>query len=101
MPTPDSGHEAQRRAAAINYLLGLIGLSDGRETVWWNHRIYDELGGHTPTQAWLAGDVQAVEQLVRGWYTERALEERRRDPAFMAMIQHKIDALKAKLPNAC
>jgi hypothetical protein len=44
-----------------------------------------------------------VEQLVRGWYLdfERALEERRRDPAFMAMIQHKIDALKAKLPNAC
>jgi hypothetical protein len=101
MPT-DSGDEIQRKAAAVTYLLGQIGLSDGRETEWWNYRSYDELRGRTPTQAWLGGDVEAVEQLVRRWYldTERALETRRKDPAFMAMIQRKSDALKAKTPNA-
>jgi hypothetical protein len=98
MPTPDPGYESQRRAAAINVLLGQIGLSDGKETEWWNFRSYEELGGRTPTQAWLAGDENDVEQLVRQWYleTERTLEERRGDPRYMSMLRDKLVTLKAK-----
>jgi hypothetical protein len=96
--TPENGYESQRRAAALNVLLGQIGLSEGKETEWWNFHAYDELGGRTPTQAWLAGDEKAVEQLVRNWYaeTERVLEERRRDQNFMAMLGGKIAALRSK-----
>jgi len=98
MPTPSPDQESQRRAAALNVLLGQIGLSDGKATEWWNHRAYDELDGRTPTQAWLAGDEEAVERLVRGWYseTERTLEERRRDPEFMDMLRRKLAALRSK-----
>ena len=98
MPAPDPGYESQRRAAAVNVLLGQIGLSDGTETEWWNFRSYEELGGRTPTQAWLAGDESEVEQLVRRWYleTERTLEERRSDPGYMNMLRDKLATLKAK-----
>jgi hypothetical protein len=96
--TPDDGYESQRRGAALNVLLNQIGRSEGKETEWWNFQAYDELGGRTPTQAWLAGDEKAVERLVRGWYleTERTLDARRRDPEFMKMIGDKLAALRAK-----
>jgi hypothetical protein len=98
MPTASSGNESQHRAAALNVLLGQIGLSEGKETEWWNFRVYDELGGRTPTQAWLGGDKKAVERLVRGWHseTQRGLEERRHDPEFMRMLRDKLLALRSK-----
>ena len=99
---PENGHESERKAAAINYLLGQIGLSNGRETEWWNHQAYPELGDRTPTQAWLAGDEEAVRKLVEDWYraTQAALDEHRQDPAFMQMLRDKIDALRAGLRHA-
>jgi hypothetical protein len=93
--TPDNGDESEHRA--LNVLLDQIAHSEGKET-------FDELGGRTPTQAWLAGDEKAVEQLVRGWYleTKRNLDAMRRDPRVMQMIRDKIAALDAKsgLPSA-
>jgi|SRR5580658_10465352 len=100
--TPENGYESQRTAAAINYLLGQIGLSNGKETEWWNHQTYPELGGRTPTQAWLAGDEEAVRNLVDVWYqaTQSAMDEHRRDPAFMADLRRKVDARRARLTRA-
>jgi hypothetical protein len=99
---PENGSEAQRRAAAINDLLGRIGLSDGSTTERWNHQTYPELGGKTPTQAWLAGDHVGVRSLIDKWYaeTERSIAENRRDPKYMATLRQQIDALNAKRQHA-
>ena len=99
---PENGYESQRKAAAVNYLLGQIGLSNGRETEWWNHHRYAELGDRTPTQTWLAGDEDAVRALVDKWYaeTQAAIDEHSRDPHFLSMIRQKADALKSRLSHA-
>lgn len=102
MATTENGYESQRKAAAINYLLGQIGLSNGRETEWWNFQSYPELDGRTPTQAWLDGDEEAVRDLVDKWYadTQSAIDRHRNDPEFMAMLRRKIEALRGKLAHA-
>ena len=102
MTTTENGYESQRQAAAINYLLGQIGLSDGRTTEWWNHQSYPELGDRTPTEAWLAGDEDGVRKLVDKWYadTESAIDQHRRDPEFMEMLRRKVEALRTKLTHA-
>jgi hypothetical protein len=102
MKTPENGYESQRKAAAINYLLGQIGLSNGRETEWWNHQSYPELGDRTPTQAWLAGDEEGVRKLVDKWYAETraAVDHHRSDPEFMAKIREKIDKMRAGFSRA-
>ncbi len=94
----ESGDESQGRAAALSVLLDQIGLSEGRESEWWNFRTYDELGGRTPTQAWSAGDKEQVEQLVQRWFaeTDGALAARRANPEFMDMLRGKLAALRAK-----
>ena len=96
--TPEGGYNSQRKAAAINYLLGQIGLSNGKETEWWNHRSYPELGNRTPTQAWLAGDEEEVRQLVDGWYkaTQAEIDKHQRDPAFLEMARRKIASLRSR-----
>jgi hypothetical protein len=99
---PENNSEAERRAAAISDLLNRIELSDGNATEWWNHRTYPQLGGRTPTEAWQAGDHQGVRELIDHWYaeTERTIDERRRDAAYMAMLRRKVDALNAKRQRA-
>ena len=67
-PNPPSAIERQRQAAALNHLLGEIGLTSAEQTKWWNLVGYEELGGRTPTQAWLAGDEDSVRALVEQWY---------------------------------
>ena len=67
-PNPPSAIERQRQAAALNHLLGEIGLTSAEQTKWWNLVGYKELGGRTPTQAWLAGDENSVRALVEQWY---------------------------------
>src|SRR5438045_3588375 len=69
--------ESGRRAAALNHLLGQIGLTAPEQTRWWNHVSHEELGGRTATQAWLAGDIDAVTALVEEWYaaSDRAARE--------------------------
>lgn len=84
--------EGGRRAAAVNHLLGRIGLTAPEQTQWWNHVAHDELGGRTATQAWLAGDVDAVTALVDKWYaaSECAAREASSDSA-------RLDHLRAEL----
>lgn len=74
-------------------------MSSGAETEWWNHRTYAELGGLTPTQAWLRGDHEAVRELIDGWYraSERAAERCRNDPEFMEMLQERRAAIAERV----
>jgi hypothetical protein len=89
--------EANRRAASVNELLRQISQSNGAITEWWNHAQYPQIGNRTPTQAWLAGDHQAVEQLVAEWCatSEAAAERHRNDAQFMAMLRKKSTALRS------
>jgi hypothetical protein len=98
MGSEPEAYEINRRAAAVNELLRQIGLSNGAETEWWNFRAYDELGGLTPTQAWLRGDHEAVEKLIADWYaaTERSAEKFRNDPDFMDSLRQKSAAIANK-----
>jgi hypothetical protein len=88
--------EANRRAAAVNVLLRQIAHPSGVLTEWWNRTRYEQLGDRTPTQAWLAGDHEAVEQLVADWYTasEAAADRRRNDPEFMVVLRQKSAAFR-------
>lgn len=94
-----SGHEKSslepgdgRQAAALNHLLGQIGLSKDERTQWWNLVAHSELGGRTATQAWLAGDAEAVTALVEQWYAASADAAGRagRDPEFLALLRRKL-----------
>jgi hypothetical protein len=67
--TETSSIELRRQAAALNHLLGEIGLDSGVQTQWWNLVGHEELGGRTATEAWLAGDERAVRDLVESWYS--------------------------------
>lgn len=90
--------EANRRAAAVNELLGRIGLSTGNATEWWNFTAYPELGGRTPTQAWLAGDHDAVEKLVWNWFEHSrvAAERADQDPEATARVERRRRELAAR-----
>ena len=94
--------ERDRRAAAVSELLQSIGESNGSEAEWWNHRVYAELGGLTPTQAWLRGDHDGVERLVASWYeaTEQAAERRRNDPEFMRMLKRRSEEIAEQRRSA-
>jgi hypothetical protein len=95
MGSEPEAYEINRRAAAVNELLRQIGLSNGADTEWWNCRAYDELGGLTPTQAWLMGDHEAVEKLIADWYavSELSAERFRNDPDFMDSLRQKSAAI--------
>jgi hypothetical protein len=88
--------ESNRRAAAVSELLRQIGLSEGAESRWWNLTNYPELGGRTPTQAWLSGDHEGVERLVAKWYEDsEAVAQRYRDnPDLMASLRARSAALR-------
>ena len=94
--TPDPV-ELGRRAAAVNEILSKIEQSSGEQSEWWNRFAYEELGNRTPTQAWLAGDHEAVERLVLNWYerSEAAADRVRNDPAFLRMLEERRRALSA------
>lgn len=96
---PDTANAA-REAAALNHLLGLIGLSASEQTGWWNHLSYEELGGRTPTHAWLAGDTDAVRSLVERWYaaSKSAAERAADDPRFLALLRERLRELDARHP---
>jgi hypothetical protein len=97
---PDQ-NELSRRAAAVNEILGRIGLSSGGYSEWWNLTAYDELGGLTPTQAWLRGEHEAVERLVLSWFdrSEEAAERARNDPAFLRMLNERRQTIAAGVDN--
>jgi hypothetical protein len=93
--------EQNRRAAAVNEILGRIGLSAAESTDWWNLSAYEELGGRTATQAWLAGDHDAVERLVLSWYdrSEEAAQRARDDRTFLEMLEERRRALAKEAPR--
>ena len=93
----DDALELQRRARAINVLLEQIGVSKGLQNEWWNLTAWPELGDRTPTQAWLAGDHEAVRELVEKWYADsEAVGERlRSDPHFMDLLRSRLEKLGA------
>lgn len=99
--------EAQRRAAAVNELLRKSGSGSSHETTGWNQRAYDDLGGRTPTRAWLDGDTEMVTALVDRWYvaSEAAAECAADDSAFLDHLRHEIARLdervaRRRLPTA-
>jgi hypothetical protein len=65
---------------------------------WFNLSTYPELDNRTPSEAWAAGDRDAVVELVDSWYeaTERAVERHRADPEFMQMLRDRSAAIAAK-----
>ena len=89
--------ELHRRAAAVNEIIGRIGLSGTGVGMseWWNLASYEELGGRTPTQAWLAGYHEDVERLVLSWFdrSEQAARRVQQDQAFLRMIEERRRAL--------
>ena len=95
--------ESQRKAAAIDQLLGEIGLPGDDRSHWWNLVAYRELGDRTPTQAWLAGDEGAVRELVERWY-RASVEARDRvvaDPDAVSALRARIGDLdRRRRPTA-
>jgi hypothetical protein len=72
-------------------------IAKGTPHDWFNMSTSQLLGDRTPTEAWQAGDHEAVERMIDQWYTdaEAGAERRRNDPKFMAMIERRREALDA------
>lgn len=87
--------ETQRQTAALYHLLGEIGLTKPGEYRWFNASTHPELGGRTPTGAWLAGDHEGVKSLVLSWYeaTTRARRRVVEDPEMMAFLRRRLAEL--------
>ncbi len=92
---------SQRQAAALNHLLGEIGLATDEQAAWWNFSVHEDLGGQTPTQAWLAGDADAVRAVVEKWYAATIDAQRRTaaDPEMMAMLRRRLAELDERYPG--
>jgi hypothetical protein len=90
--------ELQRQAAVLHHLLGEIGLATDEQTYWWNLVSYEELGGQTPTQAWLAGDEGSVRALVEGWYRASSAAASRLidDDEYLLQLRSKLKELDEK-----
>jgi hypothetical protein len=73
-------------------------IAKGTPHDWFNMSTSRLLGDRTPTEAWQAGDHEAVERMIDQWYAEAEAhaERRRNDPKFMAMIERRREALDAK-----
>ena len=90
--------EPMRQLAAFHELLGRIGLSTGKAGEWWNLQTYPELGDRTPTEAWLAGDHEGVEKLLRSWHDDSSatVERVRSDPERIRRIEQRRRELAAR-----
>ncbi|TMM19144.1 MAG: hypothetical protein E6G01_02520 [Actinobacteria bacterium] len=97
-----SAEELHRQAAALNHLLGEIGLSTSEQTTWWNLLAQPELRDRTPTQAWLAGDTAAVKALVERWYEASKLAADRASgiPELLVTLRQKIAELDRRLSGS-
>jgi hypothetical protein len=94
-PRSPEDEDRHREAAALNHLLGEIGLSPTEQTQWWNHVAHDELDGRTPTAAWLAGDVDAVRALVERWFdaSKVAAGRARGNDELLALLRERLSRL--------
>jgi hypothetical protein len=84
--------DPSRIAAAITDLLIRHGYPPGRVDEWWNHASYAELGGHTPTSAWLLGEYEAVLHVVESTYaaSEKSAHRTATDRRAVEQIRQKI-----------
>jgi hypothetical protein len=75
----------------------IANIENGTPSDWFNMTTYAELDDRTPTEAWRAGDHEAVELLIDKWYadSEASAERHRNDPKFMAMIDRRREAIDA------
>jgi hypothetical protein len=90
--SPDlSDEEARSAAVELNDMLADLGYSKVEITDWWNLLAFKELGGRTPTRAWLDGDRHAVRAFVTNLYaiSERARD--RRDSAVSAEVARRLE----------
>jgi hypothetical protein len=73
-------------------------IENGTPIDWFNRTNYPEIGDRTPTEAWQAGDHEALERLIDQWYAEAEAHTERRlnDPKFSAIIESRREALAAK-----
>jgi hypothetical protein len=73
-------------------------IENGNALDWFNMSTYPELGNRTATEAWRAGDHEAVERLIDRLYAdaESRVERRRADPKFMEMLNSRRQALIAR-----
>lgn len=90
--------EQTRRQAAIDDLVNRIATSSGESDEWWNARTQEDLGGRTPTEAWLVGDHDGVMRLIAGWYrqSDERAEQIRNDPAILEMIEYRRRSIAEK-----
>ena len=56
--------ERRQVAAGFNEILESLGCPHQELNDWWNLTAFAELGGRTPTRAWLDGDYDAVRDLM-------------------------------------
>jgi hypothetical protein len=63
-----SDEERRRVAAGFNEILESLGMPRQDLNDWWNLTAFAELGGRTPTRAWLDHDYGAVQELVASLY---------------------------------
>ena len=97
-----SSLEDNRQAAAINHLLGEIGLTTTDQTTWWNLVAQPDLGDRTATQAVLDGDVDKVRALIERWYerSKVAADHVSSSPEFLELLRKKLAELdKGPLGN--
>jgi hypothetical protein len=87
--------EGNRQAAALNHLLGEIGLTKNEQTAWWNLVAQPDLGNRTATRAWLDGDINQVRELVEHWYenSKSAADRASKSPEFLAMLRQKLSEI--------
>jgi hypothetical protein len=87
--------DARRVAVGINEILKGLGRQPEDINGWWNSTPFPELGGKTPTQAWLSGDYDGVRRLVELLIT-RSVERTRQiaqDPEMMAFLREQLAKL--------
>ena len=91
-PEEMTAEESQRVAAGINQILKDAGYPEGQLGDWWNLIAFKELGGRTPTRAWLDGDHDDVRRLIEHWYAEtiKAAAKQSDDESFITFVRSKI-----------
>jgi hypothetical protein len=90
--SPDLSDEDVRSAAVgLNDMLADLGYSKVEITDWWNLLAFKELGGRTPTRAWLEGDHEAVRGFVANLYAASELARDHRDPVVLAELNRRLE----------
>ncbi len=91
--TGDENCDVERELAVRQLLADIEASAASGEANWWDSVPHGELGGRTVSDAWRAGDNEAVIALVALWY-HRSIEGQRRmllDESLMAELRRRAD----------